>query len=89
MLDYFSTLTANRAGILAAGYLEGFLGLTDVPAEHIFTGTGLIGCEGAQVLHRWARGGDSRGHGSPQARRQERDTTMHQSVRTEVLIFLG
>ena len=31
--------------------------------EHIFTVTGLIGCEGAQVLHRWARGSDSRGHG--------------------------
>ena len=32
--------------------------------EHIFTYAGLIGCEGAQVLHRWARGSDSRGHGS-------------------------
>jgi hypothetical protein len=58
-------------------------------AEHIFTITGLIGCEGAQVLHRWARGSDSRGHGDSQARRQERDTLIHRSVRTEVLIFLG
>jgi hypothetical protein len=32
--------------------------------ERIFTCTGLIGCEGAQVLHRWARGSDSRSHGS-------------------------
>jgi hypothetical protein len=57
--------------------------------EHIFTYTGLIGCEGVQVLHHWARGSDSRGHGSPQARRQGRDTMMYQSVRTEVLSFLG
>jgi len=42
--------------------------------EHIFTYTGLIGCEGAQVLHRWAQSSDSRGHGSSQAYRQERDT---------------
>ncbi|OQE14330.1 hypothetical protein PENFLA_c039G04694 [Penicillium flavigenum] len=33
--------------------------------EHIFTVTGLIGCEGAQALHCWARGSDSRGHGRP------------------------
>jgi hypothetical protein len=32
--------------------------------EHIFTYTGLIGCEGAQVLYRWACGSDSRGYGS-------------------------
>jgi hypothetical protein len=57
--------------------------------EHIFTITGLIGCEGAQFLHRWARGSDSRGHGDSQARRQERDTMTHRSVRTEVLIFLS
>jgi hypothetical protein len=45
--------------------------------EHIFTVTGLIGCEGAQVLHRWARGSDSRGHGdsSPQARKGHHDTS--------------
>ncbi|CAG7946857.1 unnamed protein product, partial [Penicillium olsonii] len=36
-----------------------------------FTITGLIGCEVAQVLHRWARGSDSRGHGDSQTRRQE------------------
>ena len=59
------------------------------PAKHIFTYTGLIGCEGAQVLHRWARGSDSRGHGDSQARRQERDTMTHRNVRTEVLIFFG
>ncbi|KAI3185988.1 hypothetical protein DTO003C3_10318 [Penicillium roqueforti] len=41
------------------------------------------------ILHRWARGSDSRGHGSSQARRQKRDTMTHRSVRTEVLIFLG
>ncbi|CAG8240975.1 unnamed protein product [Penicillium nalgiovense] len=46
-------------------------------------------CEGAQVLHHWARGSDSRGHGDSQARRQERDTMTHRSVRTEVLIFFG
>ena len=32
--------------------------------EHILAVTGLIGCEGAQVLHRWARGSNSRSHGS-------------------------
>ena len=36
-----------------------------------------------------ARGSDSRGHGYSQARRQERDTMTHRSVRTEVLIFFG
>ncbi|CAG8127783.1 unnamed protein product, partial [Penicillium nalgiovense] len=59
------------------------------PAKHFFTYTGLIGCEGAQVLHRWARGSDSRGHGSSQARRHERGTMTHRSVRNEVLIFLA
>jgi hypothetical protein len=55
--------------------------------EHIFTVTGLIGCEGAQVLHRWARGSNSRSHGSSQARRHERGNMTHRSVRTGVLIF--
>ena len=41
------------------------------------------------LLHRWARGSDSRGHGDAQARRQERDIVTQRSVRTEVLILLG
>ena len=57
--------------------------------EAHFTITGLIGCEGAQVLHRWAHCSDSRGHGDSQSCRQDRDTMMHQSVRSEVLIFSG
>ena len=44
---------------------------------------------GSTFLHRWAQSSDSRGYGSSQARRQERDTMMHQSVRTEVLNLAG
>jgi hypothetical protein len=51
--------------------------------EHIFTATGLIGCVGAQVLHRWARVSNSHGHGSSQARRHERGTMTLRSVRTD------
>ena len=45
-----------------------------------------LSCEAPFYTH-WARGSDSRGHGDSQARRQERDTMTHRSVRTEVLIF--
>jgi phage terminase large subunit-like protein len=41
-----------------------------------------LSCE-APFYTRWARGSDSRGHGSSQARRQERDTMIYQSVRTK------
>ena len=44
---------------------------------------------GAQILHHWARGSDSRVHGDSQACRQERDTMAYRSVRSEVLIFSG
>ncbi|OQE65463.1 hypothetical protein PENNAL_c0206G03499, partial [Penicillium nalgiovense] len=44
---------------------------------------------GSTFLHLWARGSDSRGHGTSQARRQKRDTMTHRSVKTEVLIFFG
>jgi hypothetical protein len=59
----------------------------DLSCEAPFYTRGARGSEGAQVLHHWARGSDSRGHGDSQARRQERDTMTHRSVRTEVLIF--
>ncbi|CAG8017225.1 unnamed protein product [Penicillium salamii] len=61
----------------------------DLSCEAPFYTRGARGSEGAQVLHHWARGSDSRGHGDSQARRQERDTMTHRSVRTEVLIFFG
>jgi len=38
-------------------------------------------------LYRWARGSDSRGHGRSQARKYERGTVTHRSVRIEALIF--
>ncbi|CAG8891520.1 unnamed protein product [Penicillium salamii] len=59
----------------------------DLSCEAPFYTRGARDSEGAQVLHHWARGSDSRGHGDSQARRQERDTMTHRSVRTEVLIF--
>lgn len=60
--------------------------LSQIPScETHFYNTGLIGCEGAQVLNRWAQSSDSRGQGIFQVHRQERDTTMHQSVRIGVL----
>jgi len=61
----------------------------DLSCEAPFYTRGARGSEGAQVLHHWARGSDSRGHGDSQARRQERDTMTQRSVRTEVLIFFG
>ncbi|CAP79310.1 hypothetical protein PCH_Pc17g00230 [Penicillium rubens Wisconsin 54-1255] len=61
----------------------------DLSCEAPFYTRGARGSEGAQVLHRWARGSDSRGHGDSQARRQERGTMTHRSVRTEVLIVFG
>ncbi|CAG8889667.1 unnamed protein product [Penicillium salamii] len=61
----------------------------DLSCEAPFYTRGARGSEGAQVLHHWARGSDSRGHGDSQARRQERDTMTHRSVRTEVLNFFG
>ncbi|CAG8288979.1 unnamed protein product, partial [Penicillium salamii] len=61
----------------------------DLSCEAPFYTRGARGSEGAQVLHHWARGSDSRRHGDSQARRQERDTMTHRSVRTEVLIFFG
>jgi hypothetical protein len=61
----------------------------DLSCEAPFYTRGARGSEGAQVLHHWARGSDSRGHGDSQARRQERDTMTHRSMRTEVLIFFG
>ena len=56
------------------------------PARHIVDAD--LSCE-AHFYTRGARGGDSRGHGDSQARRQERDTMTQRSVRTEVLIFFG
>jgi hypothetical protein len=61
----------------------------DLSYEAPFYTRGARGSEGAQVLYHWARGSDRRGHGDSQARRQERDTMTHRSVRTEVLILFG
>ncbi|CDM32828.1 unnamed protein product [Penicillium roqueforti FM164] len=61
----------------------------DLSCEAPFYTRGARGSEGAQVLHHWACGSDSRGHGDSQARRQERDTMTYRSVRTEVLNFFG
>ncbi|CAG8141789.1 unnamed protein product, partial [Penicillium nalgiovense] len=49
----------------------------DLSCEAPFYTRGARGSEGAQVLHHWARGSDSRGHGdpSPQAREGHHDTT--------------
>ena len=66
-------------------------GTVDI-AEPVLRGTvdnAELVLRGAQILHCWARGSDSRGHGDSQARRQERDTMTHRSVRSEVLIFSG
>ena len=52
----------------------------DLSCEAPFYTRGARGSEGAQVLHHWARGSDSRGHGdsqarsSPQAREGHHDT---------------
>jgi hypothetical protein len=56
------------------------------PARHIVDAD--LSCE-APFYTRGARGSDSRGHGSSQARRPEWGTMTHRSVRTEVLIFFG
>ncbi|CAG8218896.1 unnamed protein product [Penicillium salamii] len=49
----------------------------DLSCEAPFYTRGARGSEGAQVLHHWARGSDSRGHGdsSPQAREGHHDTS--------------
>ncbi|KAI3263369.1 hypothetical protein CBS147308_8723 [Penicillium roqueforti] len=66
LLEYSNTspqhhgeVAAHRWGVMTSPWRA-----KSCMTEHIFTYTGLIGCEGAQVLHRWARGSDSRGHGS-------------------------
>ncbi|CRL27397.1 unnamed protein product [Penicillium camemberti] len=64
------------------------LGVADVPARR-FVDAGPSLRRTCTLLHRWARGSDSRGHGDAQARRQERDIVTQRSVRTEVLILLG
>ncbi|OGE46951.1 hypothetical protein PENARI_c084G04415, partial [Penicillium arizonense] len=42
---------------------DGTASLVEYEAMPYLKVLGLIGCEEAQVLHRWARGSDSRGHG--------------------------
>ncbi|CAP86939.1 hypothetical protein PCH_Pc24g00310 [Penicillium rubens Wisconsin 54-1255] len=68
-------------GLFVADVPAETLGFADAPARpFVDAGPRLRRtCEGAQVLHHWARGSDSRGHGDSQARRQERDTMTHRS----------
>jgi hypothetical protein len=84
LLEYSNTCPQHHGEVPAQRW-----GTTTSPwraKSCIYTDTGLIGCEGARVLHRWARGSDSCSYGSSEARRQKRDTITHRSVRTEVLI---
>ncbi|KAJ5651632.1 uncharacterized protein N7484_005355 [Penicillium longicatenatum] len=63
--------------------LRGFLLTQTYPANHLLRSRGSRQ-RGSTFLHRRAHGSDSRGHGSSQARRQERVTMMHQRARTKV-----